>query len=111
MQVAAGPANGNIEDEGQRQINQRRAFSRSSLSPVEARVRQENGEATQDKHDETDGVNPMGEAYEGAMPRHTQSLGLLDRYGLYLSKFRHERHHTLAATIAHKRYKHDEIQD
>jgi hypothetical protein len=56
------------------QIEERRSSLAASFTPIETGVSQEYGNAADDKRKKAEGVDPVGNADQGRMPRRTQNL-------------------------------------
>jgi len=54
---------------GKWQIEKRRSPLAASFTPIETRVSQEYGNAADDKRKKAEGVDPVGNADQGRMPR------------------------------------------
>jgi hypothetical protein len=59
---------------GKWQIEKRRSPLAASFTPIETRVSQKYGNAADDKRKKAEGVDPVGNADQGRMPRRIQNL-------------------------------------
>jgi hypothetical protein len=69
MQVASRTANRYVQHEWQRQVEQRRAPDCACFAPIQARVRQQNRNATDEQDDEAEYLDPVRDTHEGRVPR------------------------------------------